>query len=125
MQKLLRVKTSLCKTLKPYVCKKFLCVKTSLCKSPCVCKSFCAGRGDAHRLAPTEAKALKVSQEAVEHWLPPNGGGRGNTQKEKAIDSQRSAVQGTKAAERAEKKAQKKRLEGEKRPSPAAETVLS
>ena len=29
-----------------------------------------SGRGDAHRLAPTEVKALKVSQEAVEHWLP-------------------------------------------------------
>ena len=29
-----------------------------------------SGRGDAHRLAPTEVKALKASQEAVEHWLP-------------------------------------------------------
>ena len=37
--------------------------------SPLTAKSE-SGKGDAHRLAPTEAQALGVSKDAVQAWLP-------------------------------------------------------
>ena len=87
--------------------------------SPLTAKSE-SGKGDAHRLAPTEAQALGVSKDAVQAWLPelhawlllkpvhpaldaPTAEAdetRWNTQKEKTTDSQRSTVQATRAAGR-------------------------
>ncbi|CAL1129487.1 unnamed protein product, partial [Cladocopium goreaui] len=79
--------------------------------SPLTAKSE-SGKGDAHRLAPTEAQALGVSKDAVQAWLPELHAWLLLKPVHPALDA--PTAEATRVARQAEKRAEKKRLEEEK-----------